>query len=484
MKSKKSLKLNVILNMMLTLSGIIFPLITFPYVTRVLQPEGTGRIAFANSVVNYFSMLAAMGIPTYGIRTCAKVRDDKTALSRTVHEIMTVNLIMTVLSYIFLFIAVAMIEKLRDMSYIIAVFSLNFIFALIGVEWLYKALECYSYITARSLIMKALAVILMFVFVRTKEDYIAYAAILVLANTGYGILNFINLRKYVSFRGFGKCNYIRHIKPIIIFFAMSVATTVYTNLDTTMLGFMRGNAEVGIYDVAVKIKVILVSIVTSLGTVLLPRASYYIENKLNSDFFRVSGKALEFVLALAIPCTIAFSIAANQCIVFISGNTYAAATIPMRIIMPTLIFIGLTNIIGLQMLVPLGREKAVLCSEVVGAAIDFILNMLLISKFGAAGAAFGTLAAEAGVLIIQLFAGRKELLIIKKDIQPIKIIAAALIAAIVMSAFIRYDWPNLFLELVIIMSVYFIVYAICIIIMREPVCMELLSFIRNKVIER
>ena len=147
------------------------------------------------------------------------------------------------------------------------------------MEWVYKALECYTYITVRSLVFKVLAVICMFLMVHTKEDYVKYAGITVLANTGYGVFNFLNLRRHITFKRFKDYQLKHHLKPIFIFFAMSVAITIYSNLDITMLGFMKDNTEVGYYDVAIKIKVILVNIVTSLGAVLLPRTSYYVENE-------------------------------------------------------------------------------------------------------------------------------------------------------------------------------------------------------------
>ena len=481
MISKKSLKLNVILNMMLTLSGIIFPLITFPYVTRVLQPEGTGQIAFANSIVNYFSMFAALGIPTYGIRTCAKVRDNKEVLSRTVCEIMAVNFIMTAISYLILVATVILIKKLHDVSCLIAIFSLNMILSFIGVEWLYKALENYSYITARSLIIKTVSVVLMFIFVKTNEDIVIYAGILVLANTGYGIFNFLNLKKHISFTKIKSIDFFKHIKPISIFFAMTVATTIYTNLDTTMLGFMCTDADVGIYDVAVKIKVILVSIVTSLGMVLLPRASYYIENNKITEFRRVSGKAMEFVLAVSIPCTLAFTITADKCIVFLSGSAYEDATVPMRIIMPTLILIGITNIIGLQMLVPLGKEIIVLLSEIIGAVIDLILNIILIPLYGASGAALGTLAAETAVLLVQLLASRNEIIEMSRQLHPIKISVSALIAAFFMFITQKHIEYGVFYELVILMSIYITSYSVCMVGLKEPIVIEILQNAKNRV---
>lgn len=478
-KKEKSIKFNLIMNMLLTTSAFIFPLVTFPYITRVLLPEGNGKIAFANSVINYFSMFAMLGIPTYGIRACAQVRDDRKQLSKTAHEIWMINGIMTVIAYAVLAVAMVVVPRFREESILLLVCSLSMILNFAAMEWLYKALECYTYITFRSLAFKVLAVIAMFVFVHTKEDYIKYAGIVVLANTGYGVLNLFNLRNHITFRRFKDYQVRRHLKPVFIFFAMTVATTIYSNLDVTMLGFMRDNAEVGYYDVAIKIKVILVNVVTSLGAVLLPRTSYYVEMKMDKEFRTVSGKALEFVTVLAIPLTVGFTIMAKQCILFLSGNAYLPSVTPMRVIMPTLILIGASNVFGVQMLVPLGREKLVLYSECVGAVTDIILNAICIPKYGAAGAAFGTVMAEAVVLIVQVAYLKDMAIEIIQKLEIWKIILSVMAAGAVMELIQKKNEIGTFLMLVVCFVAFWAIYGIMLFIFRERVLLEILETIKH-----
>lgn len=478
-KKEKSIKFNLIMNMLLTTSAFIFPLVTFPYITRVLLPEGNGKIAFANSVINYFSMFAMLGIPTYGIRACAQVRDDRKQLSKTAHEIWMINGIMTVIAYAVLAVAMVVVPRFRKESILLLVCSLSMILNFAAMEWLYKALECYTYITFRSLAFKVLAVIAMFVFVHTKEDYIKYAGIVVLANTGYGVLNLFNLRNHITFRRFKDYQVRRHLKPVFIFFAMTVATTIYSNLDVTMLGFMRDNAEVGYYDVAIKIKVILVNVVTSLGAVLLPRTSYYVEMKMDKEFRTVSGKALEFVTVLAIPLTVGFTIMAKQCILFLSGNAYLPSVTPMRVIMPTLILIGASNVFGVQMLVPLGREKLVLYSECAGAVTDIILNAICIPKYGAAGAAFGTVMAEAVVLIVQVAYLKDMAIEIIQKLEIWKIILSVMAAGAVMELIQKKNEIGTFLMLVVCFAAFWAIYGIMLFIFRERVLLEILETIKH-----
>ena len=480
MKKQKSLKLNFIMNAILTMSSFIFPLITFPYISRILLPVGTGKVSFATSLISYFTMFAQLGIPTYGIRACAKVRDDKEELSRTVQELFIINLIMTVLAYVVLFLALMFVPRLQDEKLLYIIVSFTIIFNTIGMEWLYKALEQYTYITVRSIIFKFIALIAMFVLVKQQSDYVIYGGISIFAASASNILNFINARKYVYLRPLGNYNFKKHLNAVMVFFAMSCATTIYTHLDTVMLGFMATDADVGYYNAAVKIKTVLVSIVTSLGTVLLPRASYYVENNMMDQFKKITQKALNFVFLLAIPLMIYFIIFAKWGIYFLSGTAYTDSIIPMQIIMPTLLFIGITNILGIQILVPLGKEKTVLYSEIAGAIVDLIINILLIPQFKAAGAAIGTLAAEIVVFIYQYIALRDEVGSAFRKIQYAKILLGIVLACLCSIWVTTMAFGN-FVTLMISAVLFFGVYGLTLLVLKEPLVIEIFNQVINKV---
>lgn len=476
--NQKSLKLNFIMNVLLTMSSFIFPMITFPYVSRVLTPSGTGKIAFATSIITYFSMFAQMGIPTYGIRTCAKVRDDKEKLTRNVHEIMFINIIMCLIVYGVFFISILCVPRLRQEKILFFVMSSMIFFNAIGAEWLYKALEKYTYITIRSVIFKAIALLSMFLLVHVEEDYIIYGGITIFASSASNILNFINLKKYIYFKPVKNYNCKQHLNMIFVFFAMSVATTIYTNLDTAMLGFMKTDTDVGYYNAAVKIKTILVSIVTSLGTVLLPRASYYVEQKNYNAFYGITKKAINFIFIISIPLFVYFILFAKEGILFLSGTAYEGAIIPMQIIMPTILFIGLTNIIGIQMMIPLGEEKQVLYSEIAGAIIDLILNIVLIPRYASAGAAIGTLVAEMVVFGWQFIIMRKK---IKEAFASIKylLISVAVILSGSVSLVIKKLEAGSFITLLLSGSCFFCIYGIILMIGKEPLVLESINQIKK-----
>lgn len=478
MESKQSIKKNFIMNALLTMSSFIFPLITFPYVSRILMPEGTGKVSFVTSVITYFSMFAQLGIPTYGIRACAKVRDDKKELSKVVHELLFINLIMSILTYVVFGICLFTIQRFRTEKTLFVIISTTIIFNAIGVEWLYKGLEQYTYITIRSLIFKILALVAMLALVHKKEDYIIYGAITIFAASASNILNFVNAHKYVYVKPVGNYDLKQHLKPVLIFFAMSCATIIYTNLDTVMLGFMKTNTDVGYYNAAVKIKGVLLGVVTSLGTVLLPRASYYIEHDMKEKFLAISKKAIEFVFLISIPLFVYFMIFAREGIFFLSGTAYEGAIIPMQIIMPTIMWIGLTNIMGMQMLVPMGKEKIVLYSEIAGAIVDLIINFTLIPSMASVGAAIGTLVAEMVVWIVQFLSLKKIVFASYSRIHYGKIVVAV-IFSIVGSIWIKKLLCGTFVTLLVSGILFFCLYLLVLTMGRETLIIE----IENQVLD-
>ena len=469
---------NFIMNVILTVSSFIFPLITFPYVSRILLPEGTGKVSFAASVVNYFLLLAQLGIPTYGIRACAKVRDNKEALNKTVQEIFVISIIMCIVSYVLFFIAVFSVPRLWQEKELMLVTSASILFTTLGVEWFFKAIELYSYITWRSITFKCIALGAMFLLVHEQQDYIKYGAVSIFASSASNILNFVYIQKFINLKKRCKLELRIHMKPILVFFAMSCATTVYLNMDTTMLGFIKTDTDVGYYNAAVKIKNMLVGIVTSLGAVLLPRVTVYLEKKEQKRFEDLSVKAIQFVLFSSIPMLVYFTLFAEPSMLLLSGKEYERAILPMQIMLPTLLFIGLTNIMGIQILVPMGKESKVLASVIAGAVVDLVLNMILIPRYSVSGAAIGTVTAEVIVFIYQYFSDRELFHRLLFKINPWKVITAT-IASACMSVWILK--LNADLPVVLIMSCICFggIYIMSLIILRESFILELFRIIKK-----
>lgn len=470
-----SVKYNFIMNAILTVAGIIFPLITFPYISRVLLVEGSGKVAFATSVVTYFTMFASLGIPTYGVRACAIVRDNKEKLSKTVQELLIISGGTTLLTYIVFGISLFVIPEFAQERTLLLIVGLGIGLNTIGVQWLYNALEQYSYITTCSILFKVIGMILMFLLVKESSDYQIYGGVYVIASFGSYVLNFICLRKFVTFQKTGTYQFKQHLKHIMVFFAMSAGASIYLNLDVVMLRFLQSNEAVGYYNAGIKVKTVLVTCVTSLGTVLLPRLSYYIETADKKAFQLMVGKAFRFVFVAASAVTVYFSIFARESILLLSGEAFLPAVGPMMILMPTVLLIGLSNVTGIQILTPNGREREVMYSIWGGAILDFVLNLIVIPKFSANGAALSTLLAEGMVLLLQCWFLRDVLWSYIRQVQCWKIVIALAVTSVMTIPVKIWIDSGVFVTLLVSAIVFFGGYAVVLLLLKEPFVSEILN---------
>lgn len=400
----KSIKYNLFMNIILKMSGVIFPLITFPYVSRILLSEANGKLAFATSVVSYFSLVASMGIPSYGIRKCAEVRDDRTLLSKVVKELLILNSIFTILSYLFFFILLISIPRFSQETPLFLITSLSIVFNMLGVEWFYQAIEQYQYITIRNISFKILSILLMFAFVHKPSDYLLYGGINVFASVGSNILNVLRISRYVNldFRTKEKYEFAIHLMPILTLFLYNATTIIFTSLDQVMLGFMKSNDSVGYYAATIRIKNILVSLITALGAVMLPKISYALKNKSIYEFERMIRKSFQFILFSSIPIVAFFILMAQEIILVLAGDGYLPAVPVLKLVIPSIIFIGLSSVTAWQLLIPLGKEKYTVIGAIVGAVLNLILNFILIPSMGGAGAAIATTFAELAVFLVHV----------------------------------------------------------------------------------
>lgn len=436
LESKPSIKVhsnfyNIVMGFLLKVSQVLFPLITFPYVSRVLLAEGVGRVNFAQSTLSLLSTLAMLGIPIYGIKACAKVRDDKVRLATTVKELLVINSFSMVVSYILLVVCILFIDKIRTDLILFAVMSMTIAFTVFGVEWFYQAIEQYDYITIRSIIVKALSVILMFIIVQDAGDVVQYGFIVVLGTVGSNILNIIRLHRFVSLKSAEKMNLRHHLKPILTLFAFSATTTFYTSLNTVMLGLLKSDAEVGFFSAADKIKGLGTQIVTVASSVLLPRSAYLLEQGRKDEFYSLIKSSLQFSLVISCPMIALCILNAYQLIMILSGSGFMPAIPVMQIEIIATMFIGMTNVIGVQLFIPMDREKYVFHSTLCGAIAGIILNSLLIPTLGASGAAISTVSAEATVIIVQLILLCKLRIKVIVPSDLIKVLASTALASIV-----------------------------------------------------
>lgn len=335
-----------------------------------------------------------LGIPAYGLRECAKVREDKEKLSRTVQELLVINVCSTVLSYILLIVTYLTIPKLWQYKHLFLIMSLSIGLSTIGLEWVYNALEEYTYITIRSIIFKIVSVILTFLLIHSRKDYVFYGFITIFTNGASYVLNFIHIKKYITFKKAYPYNLKQHIKPIFMLFWASIIITLYANFDVSMIGFISTEREVGLYNAALKIKNIILSLSTAVTAVIIPRIAYYINENRNEDVNKLAEKSLRVSFILALPIAVYVFLFSDDCLELICGKEFIDAQSTLRILMICILPLILTNLFGRQLLIPTGDEKRYSQSVFVGMIVNLALNSIMIPIWGAFGAAFATLITE------------------------------------------------------------------------------------------
>ena len=430
----KSLKKNYLYNLIITVSSMIFPLITFPYAARILMADGIGQVNFFSSIISYISMFTCLGIPLYAVREIAKVRDDHNKLVKTTTEILLLHLCLTFLGYIVVCIMAFCVDKVSDDIPLFLLLSTSLLFTALGCEWFYQGMEDFKYITMRALFVRCISVILLFLLVHTKEDIYWYAFCTVIGTVGNNLYNFIRLRKYVKFQivKFKGLNIRRHIHPTLKIFALNIVISIYVNLDTVMLGFLSTNYAVGYYTGATKLTKILLGIASSLQTAMIPRCSYLVNSDSLDEFYEVVQKVVDFVLAITIPISIILAMAAPAIIKIFCGPSYEPAIVTLEILAPIIFLISMSGIPCFQILYPMGKENIAIMSTATGAMVNFTLNIILIPMLQDKGAAIATLIAETIVTITMFLYGRKYIRIKRFDSHYVNCLLGGAVMAIVL----------------------------------------------------
>ena len=478
----KTVKLNFLLNLTRMFLGMAFIVITTPYIARILGPKSLGKVEYVNSLITYFMLFSALGIPSYGVREVAKYRDNSKELSKLVLEILTILCITTIIGYIVLFGLLYSYKSLYELKDIILVMSINIICNNIGIDWFYQGIENQLYITKRFILVRILTLIAMFIFIKNKEDYLIYAFILVMMQSGSNILNFINLRKYISFKDikFKDLEIKKHIKSIFIIFMATVATAIYLQLDSIMIGNISKEA-VGIYIVPNKLIRMMLVIVTALGTVLLPRITNCLRNKDYINYDLYMNMSLNYIFFIAVPLAVSTFLLSEDIINIMAGSQFVASVLTLKILSPILFMIGVAYFLGFQLLYPLGLEKYYSYSLIIASLINFVFNYLMIPKYLQNGAAIGTVVAETVGPLIMLFFAREH---IKKISFFSRKRLKYFVATFIMSLIIIYVKKMEFSSAETIICSFIlggITYIGVLLLLKEEICVEGIKIIKNKV---
>ena len=410
----QSVKVNYILNLINTGTQMLFPLITFPYVCRVIEADGIGQINFFQSIISYISLFTCLGIPMYAIREIARDRSDVVQMNRTAMEILLLHSMLTLVGYAIVAILCLTVPQIQVNIPLFLILSLTIFFTAIGCEWFYQGIEDFKYITIRGLIIKTVSVVLLFIFVKSKTDLLYYGCYTVFGVLGGNIFNFFRLRKYIHRENiiFSELHIKRHIKPVLKVFSFSVVTSIYLQLNTVLLGFLKNALAVGYFAAATKVMQMLLTMSACLGSVMMPRASHLIAENKEDEFNRLIQKSYDFTLAIALPMTIGLIFCAPSLIMALCGVKFEHSILPSQIIAPIILMVAISNVFGIQVLFPKGKINIVTLCCGIGAVADLILNLCLIPFFSYIGTSIAYLGAEVATTVSMYFIGRRYIPII------------------------------------------------------------------------
>lgn len=402
------IKKNLFYNLLLSLSQVIFPLITFPYIARTILPEGVGVVSFVDSVCRYVVLFSALGIPIYGVREVAKAKSDQNQLSKLFNELISINLIFTFLVLLLYTYCIIVIPKLNE-NLIFYLIGFLFIFSNVFIaEWFFQGVEEFKYITKRNLVIKIISTISIFLFVKTSNDALLYFFILVLVNTGNAVVNYNYIKNKFKIKFVFTTNSIqKHIKPLFFVFGSLVFISVYTLLDSIMLGIFSTNHAVGIYTTGLKIARIPMTFIGALGVVLIPRLSEYHEFGNFFEFKQLIKKSINFVITFSVPIFILIIALSKEVVIAFAGISFKDSALVLNILSLLGILIGFSNVFGLQILTPMSKDKYLTISVAIGTLISICLNILLIPKLHEIGAAISNVTAETAVTLATFYFARR-----------------------------------------------------------------------------
>lgn len=397
-----SLKKNIFYSGILTTANYIFPLITYPYVSRVLGVANIGACNFVDSIINYFLILSALGIGTVGIREIAKSKGDKTNLQKSFSQLFTINTISTTIALVVLLVAMHTVPKLQENYELMWIGVLKLVFNYLLIEWFFKGLEDFKYVTNRTILVRCFYVLSVFLLVKKADDVSIYYFLTSITIAINAIINLIYARRFIQFR-FCFISLNNYLISIIVLGVYSILTSMYTTFNVAYLGFVSTDIQVGYYTTSTKIHTIILMAFTAVTSVLMPRISSILSDKRYDEYKRLIKKSLNILLTFAIPCVLLIEIFAPQIIKIIAGSGYEGAILPLRIIAPLVLIIGVEQILITQSLMPMGKDKAVLINSILGAIVGLVANVILVPHLAAIGSAIVWTISELVVMSSALF---------------------------------------------------------------------------------
>lgn len=397
-----SIKRNFSYNLLLTSCNYIFPLIVYPYISRVLGVTNIGTCNFVDSIVNYFILFAQLGIGSYGVREIARYKDNLEKRNEIFSNLFVINVFTFTIATIALIICTYTIEIFIPYRQFLFVGILKLLSTLFLIEWFFQGIEQFKYITIRSVVVRCVYVLCVFIFVHNQDDTIIYyglTSMVIVLNAIFN-WNYSQRFKRLSFKNITPATY---LYPIIVFGYYRILTSMYTTFNITYLGFVRDTTEVGYFTTATKLYTIIMGAFTAFTTVMVPRVSYMLEQGKKDELQKMVDKTIALLVSFAIPVILLCIFNSHTIIQLISGNGYEGAELPFRIVICLLIIIGMEQIIIQQFIMASKRTKLVLILSTVGAFVGIFMNLTITPTMGAVGSSIAWGVSELSVLFTGIY---------------------------------------------------------------------------------
>lgn len=476
----KSIKVNYFYNTILTLSNLLFPMITFPFIARIIGPEGLGKVSFASNLALYFITFAQVGIPVYGIREISKNRDNLEIRSKVFSELLIINAITVIIALFFYGGLFIFNSKMQSDQALYFIAGISIFISMFSIDWLYSGLEEYKYIAIRSLIVRTIIVILIFGFIREKNDYLIYAIITAVGVLINNIFNLISAKGKVIFR-LKNLNIFRHRNALLALTSATIIGSIYTYMDVMLLGVIGSDIFVGYYTTSKKIAGLAVALIGSLGTVLIPRLSFYVDKKMNKEYTELIQRSLKFIYFLAFPAIVYIIIMAQEILLFFGGPEFIEAQMSLRLISLQLLFTSLATFFGFQVIIPFNDERSIVKANLLGAVSNIVLNLIFIRYFYHNATSFAIIFSEMIVTITLVFLSKKYTTFKLFDSNSLLYLKGSIIFGLIIiliRIFLNY---NYFIMLLITGLLSIIIYSLYLFLKKEEFSVMIFESVKRRI---
>lgn len=406
-KASKAADINSVIYTLKRVLTVVFPMVTLPYALRILGVENIGRYNFVSSVIGYFTLLASLGLWDYGKRDGAVIRRDREKFSAFASEIFSMNVMLAASVYILLGVCIFCIDRMRQEALLVIILSSSVILGILGVEWIYIVFEDYLYITIRQIVLQFVSMVLLFAFVKDRDDLMIYALVTVTESVGSSLWNLAHSRKYCDIKMTFHIPWKKHLSKAIVFFASSLMVTIYVSTDKTILGILCGDYAVGLYSVSVKVYHFVLAVVTSFLEVSRARMCDLVGNGHREIYNRETSEIYGLTLTFVMPAVVGVCIFRDEIIYILGGSEYREASVSLFILSVTMLCYVFALYWGQCVLVPNGKERTLMLIMTFSAGMNLMLNLLLIPHFKQDAAAFTTMISEGAVGLLSILYGKK-----------------------------------------------------------------------------